>query len=110
MFAGVDPSGLYITIENNSEVDIIKDLVYLVDQTANKVKKIKKGNEAKIYIFTANFPKEQDLIFYFESNPNKRFVFPNKIQPTNPQKLWIYENYSITSHEDNILIEEKNHS
>lgn len=109
MFAGIDPSGLYITIENNSEVDIV-DLVYLVDDIVHKVKKIKQGDESKIYIFTANFPKEKDLIFYFESNPNKRFVFSNKIQPTNPQRLWIYENYSITSRENNIVIEEKNHS
>ena len=65
MFAGVDPSGLYITVENNSNVDI-KDLVYLVDQTVHKVKEIKKENEAKIYIFTANFPKEHES---FISNP-----------------------------------------
>ena len=109
MFASIDPSGLYITIENNSEIDI-KDLAYIVDHTVYKVKKIKKGNEAKIYIFTANFPKKQDLIFYFESNPNNKFVFLDKIQPTTPTILWIYENYSIISHENDIIIEERNHS
>lgn len=109
MLAGLDPSGLYITIENNSDKDI-KDLIYLVDDEVDKVKTIKKGDEAKIYIFTANFLEEKDLTFYFESNPNKKFTFPKKIQVTNPQKLWIYDHYSISSQDNHLIIQEKKHS
>ena len=87
--------GEYVQIRNMTDQEI-DDLYYAyAEHTKLKVRKTAAHAKENFMIITTNLQKDHDLIFFFEDDPAKTFVFHDAVKKMTCDTTWAYQFYQI---------------
>lgn len=104
MYFGLDPSGIYIKIENRTP-QVIHDLCYQIgDFEVEKVVKILPNENQTVYIFSSNYERDYSISFFFQTQPERKFFFADIIKKTTPDHLWFYYDFQIVEKDSRLKI------
>ncbi len=109
MLYGYPLNGLTVIIRNTTSHKIT-DLVYtFTNYPETKVENADNDTTKQFLIINSHIKEEQDLIFYFKNNKEKKFIFNNVIKPLDKSNMFTYAYYKIIECDKqiNIVIDEE---